>query len=73
MIYIMTFNATHSILERIVLCFGVQREDIIEHTNDKCHVFTFSVYNARFYVYMFYNYNFPLEISVNSLCGAIIK
>ena len=23
----------------IVLCFGMQGEDIIEHTNDKCHVF----------------------------------
>ena len=27
----------------IVLSFSRQGEDILEHTNDKCHVFTFSI------------------------------
>ena len=28
-------------LEMIVLCFSMHEDDIIEHTNGKCHVFTF--------------------------------
>jgi hypothetical protein len=27
----------------IVLCFNMQKENVIEHTNAKCHVFTFMV------------------------------
>ena len=41
--YIMTFRVAYwDTLEMIVLHFNVQGEDdIIEHTNAKCHVFTF--------------------------------
>ena len=28
------------VLEMTVLCFSVQEEDIIKHTNAECHVFT---------------------------------
>ena len=28
-------------LEMIVLRFSIQGKDIVEHTNGKCHVFTF--------------------------------
>ena len=28
-----------SVLEMIILYFKMQREDIIEHNNGKCHVF----------------------------------
>ena len=34
-------------LEMRVLRFSVQREDILERTNDKCHVFTFSFVRER--------------------------
>ena len=41
-IYIMTFSATHwGILEVTVAQFSMQREDIIEYTNDDSHVFIF--------------------------------
>ena len=36
------------ILELIVLGFSMQGEDILEHTNGKCHVFTFMYARGRF-------------------------
>ena len=39
-IYIMTFRAAQWIW-MIVMRFSMQGEDIFEHTNGKCHVFTF--------------------------------
>ena len=49
----MIYNVVHWILERIVLYFSVHEENITEHTNGKCHVFTFSVCNAMYHVYTF--------------------
>ena len=34
----MTFSVAYWMLEMIVLCFGMQGEDVIEHTNGKYHV-----------------------------------
>ena len=36
-------------LEMIVLHFNMQGEDIMEHTNDKCHVLTFSCARETFF------------------------
>ena len=33
----------------IVLWVGMQGENIIEHTNGKCHVFAFSYARGRYY------------------------
>ena len=30
-----------AVLEMIVFCFSIQREDINEYDNDKCHMFKF--------------------------------
>jgi hypothetical protein len=40
-IYIMTFSVAHWDIVIIILCLNMQEEDIIKHTNEKCHVSTF--------------------------------
>ena len=35
----MTFSVAHWSLEMIVLCFSMEEEDVVEHTNAKCYVF----------------------------------
>ena len=34
----------------IILCFSIQGEDILEHANDKCHVFTFFVCKRKMFL-----------------------
>ena len=38
-VYIMTFSMGHWILKMVILRFCMHREDTMEHTNGKCHVF----------------------------------
>ena len=44
----MTFSVVYWILEMMVLRSSMQVEDIIEHTNGKCHVFRFQHARGRY-------------------------
>jgi hypothetical protein len=47
-IHIMMSRVAHWTLQLIVLHFSMQRGDIFERTNGKCHVFTFRYLRGRY-------------------------